>query len=82
MIVRDTHPEVHREQLRLFRAASPARRFAAASSLTQAVRDLARRRLRARMPDASEHQVNCALARELYGERLLRDLGIDTPPAS
>ena len=77
MISRDTHPEARREQLRLLHEASPARRFAATCSLTQAVRDLARSRLRARMPEADDHAINCALARELYGETLVRQLGID-----
>lgn len=78
-ITADTRSGAHREQLRLLREAGPARRFEAARSLTREVILLARNRVRARMPEATDDEVARVLARELYGERLLRELGIDDP---
>lgn len=75
----DTRMEAHREQIRLLREAGLARRFQAARSLTGSVIELARCRVRKRMPEASEAEVARATARELYGERLLRALGVEAP---
>lgn len=78
----DTHPDAHREQIRLLRAAGPTGRFQAARQLSGTVLDLARRRLRERMPDADSRELERALACQLYGERLTRELGVggDPPP--
>jgi hypothetical protein len=75
----DTRMEAHREQIRLLREAGLTRRFQAARSLTRSVIELARGRVRKRMPEADEAEVARAVARELYGEQLLRELGIDAP---
>jgi len=75
----DTRVEAHREQIRLLREAGLTRRFQAARSLTRSVIELARCRVRKRMPEADEAEVARATARELYGEQLLRELGVDAP---
>lgn len=78
----DTHPDAQREQIRLMRAAGPSGRFAAARSLSRTLFAVARRRVRERMPDATEPRLERALARRLYGEQIVRDLGIGTAAGS
>lgn len=74
----DTHPDALREQVRLLRDAGPTRRFAAARSLSRTLLSLARRQVRTQMPDASEEELRAALARRLYGDRVVRELEIGT----
>lgn len=79
MSSRDTRAEAHREQIRLFREVGLTGRFQAARSLTRSVIELARRRVRNRLPEADEAEVARAVARELYGEHLLEQLGVEAP---
>ena len=73
----DTHPDARREQTRLLREAGPTRRFEAAAAMTMLVRHLSYEALCRRMPDADDRERRIAWARQLYGERLIRQLGVD-----
>ncbi len=57
-------------QLELFRKATPARRFALASSLSTMTMELARTAIRRRHPDWSERDVLLEFARAHYGAEL------------
>lgn len=76
-------PEFHPVQSALLRAASPARRLAAARSLSATVIQLSRRAIRRRHPDWSERDVLLEFVSIHYGadlaERLRRHLAARTP---
>lgn len=72
----DTHPDALREQVRLLREAEPHQRIAAACSLTQEMRTLSMRAVANSVPDATEPQQRAAWATLVYGDELVRNLGI------
>ena len=59
-------------QVALMRAAGPVGRFAMARSLTQTVRDLSKRALRRRHPDAAQIELDRAFVVLHYGEAAVR----------
>ena len=67
----DTSPEAERVQVELLRAASPARRFALALSLSQTCSDLARAALRREHPGDSEQEIRLRYAELHYGKELV-----------
>jgi len=70
----DTHPAARAHQIALLRAASPARRFGIARSLTLHMAALSRRALRRRNPDASEAELDRLFAEFHYGRAQVRRL--------
>ena len=67
MIPRDTTPEAQAVQDRIWREMGVARRFAVASSLSNAVRNEIKRRIRGREPLLPEPAVHLRMIEELYG---------------
>jgi len=67
---RDTHPTAHRVQIELLRQATPARRFALASSLTRFTVEASRRALRRRYPDEDENSIAVRWVALHYGQDL------------
>lgn len=76
----DTHPDALREQVRLLREAEPHQRIAAVCSLTEGMRFLSMRAVADNAPDATEAEHQIAWARLVYGETLVRSLGIGSQP--
>ena len=70
----DTDPDAERVQIELLRQAGPTRRAAMALSLSAQVIGLARRAIRASLPDATEEEVNLRFVELNYGEELASDL--------
>jgi hypothetical protein len=70
VLVRDTHPDAEREQLRLFRAAGVAGRIAALLDLSDEAVAMSRRALRRARPAASEHEIGLALVALQYGPEI------------
>jgi len=54
----DTSPEAERVQIELLRKASPAKKFAIVSSLSQLLIEASRRNIRQVHPDVSEEEVH------------------------
>ena len=73
-MITDTSAEALARQVELVRAASVARRFETARSLTRIVAALSRRALRRRNPDATEAEIDRAFAELHYGAALVRRL--------
>ncbi len=67
---RDTQPAIERVQIGLLRAASSARRFQLARSLSETVIRLARRALRDARPNASDDDLAVEFVRLSYGDEL------------
>jgi hypothetical protein len=59
---RDTSEETERIMLDLLRKKSPAERIRMAGELTAWVRELVKRSIQARYPDAGEHELRCRFA--------------------
>ena len=74
----DTDRGALREQIRLLRQAGPERRIAAACSLTQQTRTLSWRSLAGRMPGASDAVRRATWAALLYGDGVVKNLGVGT----
>lgn len=66
----DTSPEIEAIQVARWRAMTPAERLAAADEMTQLVDALARADVRRSQPDASEREIDHALACRWYGADL------------
>ena len=66
----DTHPQVREQIVRIFRAMTPADRFAAMSSMTDFVIDQSRRALVETMPLASDEERLRRWSEVHYGEEL------------
>ena len=76
----DTHADALREQIRLLREAEPHQRLAAACSLTQEMRFMSMRAVADSAPDATEAEHRTAWARLVYGDDLVKNLGIGSQP--
>ena len=59
---RDSSEETERIMLDLLRKKSPGERIRMAAELTAGVRELVKRSIRARYPDAGEHELRCRFA--------------------
>lgn len=70
----DTTIEAERVQIALFRAATPARRFALALSLSKTVLSLSRTAIRQAHPDATEEEAGLLFVEYQYGEKLARQV--------
>jgi hypothetical protein len=70
----DTSIPAERVQVRLLRAAGPARRFEIARALTAAVVELSRAAIRRRYPTFTEREVELKFAELCYGQELARRL--------
>lgn len=68
----DTTPEAARAQAAVHRALGAARRFEIACEMSDAVRSIARGRIKAKHPDLDETGVGDELLWELYGFRRQR----------
>ena len=68
--ITDTHASAAAVQLRLLKAASPARRLAIACSLSSSVIGLARRGLRRRHPELSDDELALLFVETQYGSEL------------
>ncbi|MBI3933022.1 MAG: hypothetical protein HY317_06375 [Acidobacteria bacterium] len=66
----DTDRAAEEAQVRLLRAATPARRTQAAFSLSRAVIELARRALRRAAPDATDEEIGLRFVALHYGDDL------------
>ncbi len=66
----DTHPDVERVQIELFRQATPERRAQIALSLSQQMLALSRRAIREVHPNASEEEVDLLFVARAYGQEL------------
>jgi len=75
----DTSPEADARYHELLRRLSPERRLEAAIRLSSAVRELAVAGIRARHPEASEHELRVRLTVRLYGRSHARRLFGDVP---
>ena len=75
----DTSPEADARYHELLRRLSPERRLEAAIRLSSAVRELAVAGIRARHPEASEHELRVRLTVRLYGRSQARRLFGDVP---
>ncbi len=69
-LARDTHPAAEEVQLRLLRAASPARRFAIMRSLTASVLRLAKRGIREANPHLTEQEQRLLFVEIHHGREL------------
>lgn len=67
MLPRDTHPDAHQLQLRLYRAMSPARRVALAAQCSADIRSIACSGIRQRYPEYSDADVFRELNALLFG---------------
>jgi len=70
--VHDTSIEAARIQSLVHRKMGAVRRFAVACDMSEAVREMARARIRAQHPDLDERAVRDQLTWELYGFRRRR----------
>jgi hypothetical protein len=66
----DTHPDVERAQVELFRRATPERRAQIALSLSQQLMALSRRAIREAHPKATEEEVALMFVAFTYGAGL------------
>ena len=66
----DTHPDIERIQIELFRQATPERRVQIALSLSQQLMALSKRAIREAHPDASEVEVGLLFVALVYGQDL------------
>ena len=71
---RDTHPAAEAVQIRLFREASPARRFEIMRALSTYVVRLARAGIRRANPDLTERELQLLFVEVHYGRELAERL--------
>jgi hypothetical protein len=66
----DTHPEIERIQIELFRQASIAKKVALVDAWSQSIRNIARLNIQKEHPNASEEEVKLMLVERMYGKEL------------
>lgn len=70
-VPRDTTPEAMRVQIEIWRRMTPKERLDAAMGLTESMRQLTMRGIRARHPEYSEEEVRLALFERIHGKELV-----------
>ncbi len=66
----DTHPEIERIQIDLFRQASIAKKVALVDAWSQSIRNAARLNIQKEHPNANEEEVKLMLVERMYGKDL------------
>jgi len=78
----DTTPEARRVQIEILRRMGFEGRLKAAFALNRMTRELARSGIRERHPDYTDEQVELALRRIMWGDKLFREVypGVEVEP--
>ena len=80
MRIADTHPEIRRRQLDVYRAMAPHTRVEVALRLSEEVKEIAIAGIRRRNPAMDEEAVTREWLRMLHGSRLAGVLAAPSPP--
>lgn len=71
----DTHPEIERIQIDLFRQAPITKKIALVNAWSQSIRNAARLNIQKEHPNASEEEVKLMLVERMYGKELADKVG-------